>query len=166
MHPSVTLRQLGTEDAPVLLAADVFDSPADPAHVARFLGRSDAPDPRHLIVVAETGGQVVGFASAAVLDHPDKPSSLFIIEVGVNEAWRRQGIATALVARLRALGRARGCRTSWVATEADNSPARALYARTGGRETEGVVVYDWDEPSPEDAASEHNPPASASETMR
>ena len=80
-----------------------------------------------------------------MLDHPDKPRALFIQELGVNEEARRQGIAKALIAALRAAGRQRGCEVSWVLTEAENAAARAAYAAAGGLETTGVVMVEWDE---------------------
>lgn len=139
------LRLARPEDATGLLAADVFDGPADPGAVARFLGRPGAPDPRNILILAEVDGRVVGFASGTVLDHPDKPRMLFINELGVNEDMQRQGIARVLLAAIRTEGRARGCRKSWLATETDNLPALALYRATKGTETAGLVMFDWDE---------------------
>jgi ribosomal protein S18 acetylase RimI-like enzyme len=37
----------------------------------------------------------------------------------------------------------RGCGAAWLATEADNAAARALYRSLAGRETGDIVVYDW-----------------------
>lgn len=139
------IRQAGPQDAAAVLAADVFDGPAMPEAVAAFLGHPDAPEARNILMLAEAGGQVVGFASATVLGHPDKPPALFVQEVGVNEEARRQGIARALIAAIRDEGRRRGCTVTWVLTEADNDPARAAYAATGGQEMTGVVMVEWDE---------------------
>ena len=57
---------------------------------------------------------------------------------------RKLGIGSALVERLLNVARARGCQGIWLATEADNFAARALYRTVGARETGGIVVYDWD----------------------
>jgi ribosomal protein S18 acetylase RimI-like enzyme len=143
--PDWTIHLAGPGDAPDVLAADVFDDPADAAATARFLGTPEAPDPRNILVLARMGGRVVGFASGTVLDHPDKPRNLFVQELGVNEEAQGRGIARALLAALRAEGRARGCMVAWVLTEGDNLPARATYAATGGNETTGVVMYEWHE---------------------
>jgi ribosomal protein S18 acetylase RimI-like enzyme len=140
----VDIRLATPGDLDLVLAADVFDGPAQAVEVVRFLGAGTA-DPRNILVVAGMGGQVVGFASGTVLDHPDKPRALYIQELGVNEAAQRQGIGRSLLAAIRAEGRARGCRVTWVLTEDDNAPARAIYAATGGAETTGVVMFDWDE---------------------
>jgi ribosomal protein S18 acetylase RimI-like enzyme len=140
-----TIQLARPEHAPDVLAADVFDDPADALATARFLGTPGAADPRNLLVLARLDGRVVGFASGTVLDHPDKPRNLFVQELGVNEDAQRQGIARALLAALRAEGRARGCKVSWVLTDGNNRAARATYAGTGGAETTGVVMYEWDE---------------------
>ena len=62
----------------------------------------------------------------------------------MDEELRNQGIGTALTQRLLDMGRARGCKGIWLATEGDNAPARALYRKLAARETKEIVVYDWD----------------------
>jgi ribosomal protein S18 acetylase RimI-like enzyme len=143
--PDLTVHVALPEDKPDVLAADVFDNPAEALATARFLGTPGAADPRNILVLARLDGRVVGFASGTVLDHPDKPRNLFVQELGVNQEVQRRGIARALLAALRAEGRVRGCEVSWVLTEHDNLPARATYSATGGNETTGVVMYEWDE---------------------
>lgn len=130
---------LTPETAAPLVDAPCFDNPVDPAQLAAFVA-----DPNHLLIYATQGDAVVGFASGNVLFHPDKPPSFFVNEVGVEDAYRRQGIASELCNRLMDMARARGCEGIWLATETDNAPARALYTSLEARETEGVVVYDWD----------------------
>ena len=97
------------------------------------------------LVVALDRGEVVGFASGTVIMHPDKPTAFFINEIGVHEEYRRQGIARRLMFRIMELARDRGCEGIWCATEADNAAARGLYAALKARETQGIVVYDWDD---------------------
>lgn len=144
------IRVLGPEDLEKVLGADVFDDAADPEATERFLGRVGAGDPRNILVVAEREDRILGFASGTVLDHPDKARNLFIQELGVNQDARRLGLARALLGCLRAEGRARGCKVSWVLTDSDNDAARATYRTTGVDETTGVVMYEWNE----DPASE------------
>ncbi|MCK0168107.1 GNAT family N-acetyltransferase [Jannaschia sp. S6380] len=135
----VTYHVLTAKNAPTLRGADVFDKAVDPDMLSAFVS-----DTGHEMIFAATGADVIGFASGNVLLHPDKPPAFFVSEVGVEAAWRRQGIATALVDRLIRLARDRGCRGIWLATETDNVAARALYRRLAARETGAVVVYDWD----------------------
>ena len=132
----VTLRR---ETIHLLDGAGVFDGPVDAGNLSRFV-----QDEGHMLVFATARGQVIGFASGTVILHPDKDPTLFINEVGVEDHWRRRGIATRLIADLREQAREKGCRAAWVATEGDNGPARALYASMRARETGGVVVFDWD----------------------
>lgn len=118
------------------VAEGVFDHPVDPALTAEFLS-----DPRHSICVAIDDGIVVGFASAVRYVHPDKPSELWINEVGVAPSHHQRGIGKAIMARLLDHGRAIGCREAWVLTEEDNTAARALYRSAGGMESNaGVMV--------------------------
>ena len=140
---------VGPEDAEKVLEADVFDGPARRDSVARFLGPAEVPDPRNLMLVAEVAGRIEGFVTAVLLDHPDKPLTLFINELGVNEAFQRQGIGLALLQAIRAEGRARGCEAAWVLTEADNAAARALYRAAGGDETRDIVMFGWEESVPD-----------------
>ena len=145
MQGSWKIREAGPKDLHLILQADVFDGPARRDWVRRTLGPEGQPDPRNVLMLASVNERVVGFASGTVIDHPDKAPTLFINELGVNDAARRQGIGRALLQAIRAAGRARGCQTSWVATEGDNAAARALYRATGGTETADIVMYDWNE---------------------
>ena len=122
-----------------------FDNDIDAEAAAAFLA-----DPGHEIVVAVEAGEVVGFASGTVLLHPDKPPALFVNEVSVHPGLQRRGIASQLVTSLLAVARARGGRGMWLATEAENTAARALYRKLGAAETGGIVVYNWDGALPRD----------------
>jgi ribosomal protein S18 acetylase RimI-like enzyme len=132
------VRILTSADAVVLdrVAEEVFDHPIDPVLAAEFLS-----DPRHAICVAVEDGVVIGFASAVRYVHPDKPSELWINEVGVAPPFHRRGVAKAVMAALLDHARAEGCREAWVLTDEDNTAARALYRAAGGAETPaGVMV--------------------------
>lgn len=134
-----TLIRLTRDTAHHLVDADVFDGPVHSDQLARFVD-----DPGHALVFALWQGAVVGFASGAVLLHPDKRPTFFVNEVGVRPSMQRRGIATQMCTRLFEIARDLGCHGVWLATEADNVAARALYRTLRARETTGVVVYDWD----------------------
>jgi ribosomal protein S18 acetylase RimI-like enzyme len=138
---AITIRKLGPPDLAALLAVPdgIFDRPILPDQAAAVLHAQD-----HDLVAALAEDTIVGFASGAVLLHPDKPPAYFVAEVGVDDAFQRRGIATRIMATLIEIARARGCIGVWLATEDANGPARALYRKLGARETTGVVVYDWD----------------------
>jgi aminoglycoside 6'-N-acetyltransferase I len=137
----ITIRMLGPGDAAALdhVAADVFDNDVDPAITAEFMA-----DPRHHLAVAIDAGTVVGMASAVHYVHPDKPTELWINEVGVAPTHHRRGIGRQLVAELLKRGQELGCAQAWVLTDVENAAARGLYAAAGGAETTGVVMVEFD----------------------
>lgn len=133
----VEIRVLESDTAHVLerVDPDVFDRAVIPELAAEFLA-----DPRHHIAVAIDGDTVVGMASAVDYVHPDKPVQLWINEVGVADAYQRQGLGKRLLETLLAHGRTLGCEEAWVATDPDNRAACGLYASAGGDE-EPFVMY-------------------------
>lgn len=139
---TITIRHLGPEDADVFERArpGTFDHPIEPVKAWSFLGAG-----LNEMVVALAAGQVIGFATGTVLMHPDKPAVFFLNEVGVHADYRRRGIGARLSQALFDVARDRGCAGIWLATEAANGPARGLYRHLQGRETAGVVIYDWDD---------------------
>ena len=139
MNKEIQVRPLDDGDIDLILASDAFDNAPTPEATAAFLA-----DPNHLIVGAIDAGRLIGFATGAILLHPDKAPAFFVSEVGVNDTYRRQGIGTRLCAMLLDAARRRGCQGIWLATETENAPARGLYRALAARETGGIVVYDWD----------------------
>ena len=133
----VRIRQLTLDDAAILhrVAVDVFDEPVNSKRLAAYLA-----EPGHLMIVALAGDEVVAQCAAVIHRHPDKPTELYIDEVGVAPAFQRQGIARQLLDEMFALGKALGCEEAWVGTEHDNHPARRLYASRGA-EAEPFVMY-------------------------
>lgn len=138
-HADVAIHVVTPASADLLDSVDddVFDEAVRPELLRAFLA-----NPSNVLVVAVIAGQVVGMASGMAYVHPDKPLSLFVNEVGVSSRFHRQGIGAKLMEAILDWGRRQGCREAWVATEADNAPARGLYATCGGIEdTRPAVVY-------------------------
>lgn len=135
---SFVVRRIGPDDAALLgrVADGVFDEPVRPDRLARYL---EAPG--HLMVLALTDGMVVGQCVGVIHHHPDKPSELYVDEVGTADAWLRQGIATAMLAELFAWGRELGCEEAWLGTETDNAAALALYRRHVPTEDETMQFF-------------------------
>jgi ribosomal protein S18 acetylase RimI-like enzyme len=133
----IRIRRLPLDDAAILhrVAVGVFDEPVNAKRLAAYLA-----EPGHLMIVALAGEEVVAQCAAVIHRHPDKPTELFIDEVGVAPAFQRQGIARQLLAEMFALGKALGCEEAWVGTEHDNHPARRLYASRGAK-AEPFVMY-------------------------
>ena len=134
------LVRLSPDNAGLLdrVAEDVFDEPIRADRLAAYLA-----EPGHIMLVALSGGIVVGQCAAVLHRHPDKVTELYIDEVGVTPAMQRNGIGRALVERMLRIGRELGCGEAWVGTEPDNLPARGLYERLDARpgEAETFVMY-------------------------
>jgi ribosomal protein S18 acetylase RimI-like enzyme len=134
------LRWLGTGDVQDVVAlSHLFDGPAEPEAARRFLD-----EPGSHLCVAYEDGEAAGFVSAVELTHPDKGTELFLYELGVDERFRRRGIATALVRALAELGRERGCYGMWVLTDRDNEEAMATYRGAGAADEGDQVMLGWD----------------------
>jgi aminoglycoside 6'-N-acetyltransferase I len=133
----IGVRRLTFDDTAILhrVAVDVFDEPVNAKRLAAYLA-----EPGHLMIVVLAGDEVVAQCAAVIHRHPDKPTELYIDEVGVAPTFQRQGIARQLLDEMFALGKALGCEEAWVGTEHDNHPARCLYASRGA-EAEPFVMY-------------------------
>ena len=136
---NIDIQFITAENAAVLdrVDEDVFDNAIDAGSLGGFLA-----NPANLLAVATVDGEVVGMTSAIAYLHPDKPLQLFINEVGVSSRFQRQGIARRLLQAMLERGRVLGCAEAWVATEENNTAARALYSALGGVEDEDrAIVY-------------------------
>jgi len=133
----IATKRLTPADAALLghVADGVFDEPIHPERLVAYLAQ-----PGHAMVVAIADGVVVGQCAAVLHKHPDKPTELYIDEVGVAPAFQRQGIARRLLDEMLALGKAMGCEEAWVGTEPDNLAARRLYESRGAT-PEPFVMY-------------------------
>jgi aminoglycoside 6'-N-acetyltransferase I len=138
--PQLEIRHVKPGDEALFdrVAVDVFDAPIDAGRLAAYLA-----EPGHHMLVALHQGEVVAQVAAVIHRHPDKPTELYIDEVGVTPALQRQGIARRMVAEMFALGRELGCEEAWVGTEPDNAAARALYESHGAK-GEPFVMYGYE----------------------
>ncbi len=118
------------------VAKDVFDEPVDPDRLADYLA-----SPGHLMIVAVANNVVVGHCAAVIHRHPDKPSELYIDEVGVTPKRQREGVATRLLNEMFEWGMEFGCEEAWVGTELTNMAARALYDALGPIESGPFALY-------------------------
>jgi aminoglycoside 6'-N-acetyltransferase I len=134
------IRKLTPADAALLanVADDVFDEAIDSTRLAAYL-----VEPGHLMLLAIADGTVIAQVAAVIHRHPDKPTELYIDEVGVTPAFQRQGIARRMLDEMIAIGRELGCEEAWVGTELDNLPARGLYESRGAA-AESFVMYVYD----------------------
>lgn len=134
----ITLKRLAAGDEAVFdtIAPDVFDEPIHPERMRAYLRELG-----HLMLLELDGNLVVGQCAAVVHRHPDKPTELYIDEVGTASTHLRRGVATAMLHEMFAWGRELGCREAWLGTELDNDPANGLYRRLKPSEDEAIQYY-------------------------
>ncbi|MBK7456566.1 MAG: GNAT family N-acetyltransferase [Anaerolineales bacterium] len=101
---------------------DIFDEKIDAGRLAAMLKEQN-----NILLAAVHDGVVIGQVLAVIHRHPDKPTELYIDDLGVSEKFQRRGIATRLLEQMYIIGVERGCEEVWVATEPDNEPAIKFY---------------------------------------
>ena len=88
-----------------------------------------------IVLVALIKDRVVGGLVAYELEKFEQPrSEIYIYDLAVDESWRRQGVATALIDELRRIARERGAWVIFVQGDYGDDPALALYDKLGTRE--------------------------------
>ena len=95
-------------------------------------------DPSHLLLVADAGGAIVGSVYTVLMAMPgvsptEGRQSLFIHTLAVGAAWRRAGIARALMAAAHDWGVARGASAVELNVWEFNRGAIAFYEALGYR---------------------------------
>jgi aminoglycoside 3-N-acetyltransferase I len=144
----LSLRQLTVADVPLLRALNaLFGSafadpdtygaePPDDSYLAALLAK-----PQIVALVAVAGDEVVGGLVAYELEKFERArSELYIYDLAVAATRRRQGIATALIERLRQIAAQRGAWVVYVQADYGDAPALALYEKLGRREA--VLHFD------------------------
>ena len=100
------------------------------AYLERLLGRDD-----FIALVALRGNEVVGGIAAYELHKFEQErSEIYIYDLAVATAHRREGIATALITELREIAASRGAYVIFVQADRDDAPAITLYTKLGVRE--------------------------------
>lgn len=126
-----TIRRMTDVDAAMAARLDpLFDDGGmwDAEQGRRFLANPD-----NLLLVAFWSDIACGFLTAHRLQRFDaRRAEVLLYEIGVDEAFRRRGVGTALIAAVNAWAKEIGADETWVLTYAENAAAMALYARTGG----------------------------------
>ena len=100
------------------------------AYLKRLLG-SDY----FIALAALKSGEVVGGIAAYELNKFEQErSEIYIYDLAVAAAHRREGIATALILELKKIAAARGAYVIFVQADLGDEPAIALYTKLGTRE--------------------------------
>ncbi len=139
---NVDIRVLGADDvhrmdALCAMFGEAFDerdtytgARPDPAYTARLLA-SDG----FIAIAAMRGEAVVGGLAAYVLPKFERArSEVYLYDLAVDAAYRRRGIAGALIAELQRIAADRGAWVVYVQADHGDDPAIALYTKLGTRE--------------------------------
>jgi aminoglycoside 3-N-acetyltransferase I len=142
MSDAFAVRRLGPGDVALMDAlltmfGEVFEeidtycrSRPSATYLARLLG-SEA----FIALAAVKDGTVIGGLAAFELPKFEQErSEVYIYDIAVASAHRRQGVATALIEQVKVIGKARGAWVVFIQAEQDNAPAIALYSKLRTRE--------------------------------
>ena len=140
--PSFVTRQLASGDVELfrrmlVLFGHVFNEVdtyvgAQPrgAYLEKLLGGEP-----FIAIVAFKGEIVVGGLAAYELKKFEQErSEIYIYDLAVDEAHRRQGVATGLIEHLKSIAKERGAYVIFVQADYSDEPAIALYTKLGVRE--------------------------------
>lgn len=102
----------------------------DERYLSELLGRDT------FVALAALDDEIVigGLAAYVLPKFEQARSEVYVYDLAVAEAWRRRGVATALIAALKPIAKARGASVIFVQADYGDSPAIALYESLGERE--------------------------------
>jgi aminoglycoside 3-N-acetyltransferase I len=130
---------LGVVDAWLAMFGEAFnDTPTYTHHRPSdgYLRRLLAGDSFIALAATKDGAVVGGIAAYELRKFEQERSEIYIYDLAVAAAHRRQGVATALIGKLKEIAAARGAYVIFV--QADTAPedqaAIALYTKLGTRE--------------------------------
>ncbi|WP_439541435.1 AAC(3)-I family aminoglycoside N-acetyltransferase [Hyphomicrobium sp.] len=136
------IRQLGADDVGHFrklldLFGDVFEdrdtysgAQPDDAYLKRLLGGNAFV----ALAAMRDGATVGGLAAYELMKFEQARSEFYIYDLAVAAEHRRQGIATALIAKLKDIAQSRGAYVIYVQADLVDDPAIALYTKLGIRE--------------------------------
>jgi aminoglycoside 3-N-acetyltransferase I len=119
-------------------ADQYLSTPPSEAYVTDILAK-----PHVIALTATKGAALIGGLVAYELPKLEQQrSEIYIYDLAVDEAHRRQGVATALIGEVRQIARAVGAWVVYVQADYVDPPAVALYTKLGRRED--VMHFDID----------------------
>ena len=139
---NAVVRRLGPDDVGLMQAMSVMFGEAFGDLATHAAARPGAAYLRRLlagdsfIAIAATKGDAVvgGLAAYELPKYEQARSEIYLYDLAVAEAHRRQGIATALISELGTIASERGAWVIFVQADYGDDPAVALYNRLGIRE--------------------------------
>lgn len=146
----LSIRALGPDDiatfrSMLAMFGKAFEAPgtytaAQPAD--DYLRRLLASDTFIAVAALEHDVVVGGLAAYVLPKFEQARSEVYLYDLAVDAAHRREGIATAVIDRLRSIAAARGAWVIFVQADHGDDPAIALYDKLGTREE--VLHFDID----------------------
>jgi aminoglycoside 3-N-acetyltransferase I len=122
-------------EAMVRMFGEVFGDPAYRAPPSKEYLRNLLAREHFIALAALQGDDVIGGLAAYELHKFEQArSEIYIYDLAVVAAHRRQGIAIALIQRLQELAAERGAWVIFVQADRSDAPAIALYSKLGVRE--------------------------------
>jgi aminoglycoside 3-N-acetyltransferase I len=142
VRPAFRIQPLSGQDVGVMRAmlamfGEAFEDRAtytqaqpDDAYLERLLSSGS-----FIAVAAVSQAGVVGGLAAYMLPKFEQArTEIYIYDLAVEEAHRRQGIATAMIEELKTIARAKGAYVIYVQADQGDDAAIALYTKLGVRE--------------------------------
>jgi aminoglycoside 3-N-acetyltransferase I len=139
---TLNIRQLTPHDIPLMrdvlrLFSDAFEdvptytkAPPRDQYLETLLARDT-----FIALAAVVGGKVIGALTAYQLDkYEQERSEIYIYDLAVDTAYRRQGVATALIQRISDIATDRSAWVIFVQADYGDDPAVALYTKLGTRD--------------------------------
>jgi aminoglycoside 3-N-acetyltransferase I len=138
----VNIRQLSANDLLLMEGllttfGEAFDDvdtygSARPSH--KYLKRLFSSDSFIALAAMKNGSVVGGLAAYELQKFEQERSEIYIYDLAVAAAHRREGIATALIQELKQIAVARAAYVIFVQADMGDDPAIALYTKLGIRE--------------------------------
>ncbi len=139
---SICIRQLSANDLALMESllttfgeafneVDTYSS-SRPSKV--YLNRLLGSDYFIALAALKNGSVVGGIAAYELQKFEQERSEIYIYDLAVAAAHRREGIATALIQELQKIAVARGAYVIFVQADIEDDPAIALYTKLGVRE--------------------------------
>ena len=133
------LRAIASDESPEApFAADKAEADLAASRAAFDWTRSDST----WILLAYVEGEPAGYAVICRIPKADERAGfLFVDELHVLRAYRRRGVARALLARVEGLARELGLGGVRLLVRPNNEPARSLYRQAGFEEHETIFCH-------------------------
>jgi aminoglycoside 3-N-acetyltransferase I len=99
---------------------------------------------RNIYLIVHAGDQLAGALHAIGYVHPAGQRYVYVDEVDTDKAFRRKGIATAMLRTACEIARRTGAHAVWLGADEGNEAAHALYRSLGADEVEPGVIYTYE----------------------